>query len=100
MATGVNGLEKVYKFSQDGFFANQLGDFCARATAKLLKIPILIITIVIIRYMKTYFNIYLSNLTLFLLLAMTTKGRFSMIMRRFGVQYKPPTLHKLTFIQL
>ena len=44
MTTGVNGLEEVYKFSQDGFFANEVGDLCARATAKLLKIPIVIIT--------------------------------------------------------
>ena len=42
--TGVNELEEVYKFSQDGFFANEVGDLCARATAKLLKIPIVIIT--------------------------------------------------------
>ena len=42
--TGVNGLEEVYKFSQNGFFAYEVGDFCARATAKLLKIPIVIIT--------------------------------------------------------
>ena len=33
MTTGVNGLEEVYKFSQDGFFANEVGDLCARATA-------------------------------------------------------------------
>ena len=33
MTTGVNELEKVYKFSQDGFFANEVGDLCARATA-------------------------------------------------------------------
>ena len=44
MTTGVNGLEEVYKFSQDGFFANEVGDLCARATAKVLKIPIVIIT--------------------------------------------------------
>ncbi|CAH3165856.1 unnamed protein product [Pocillopora meandrina] len=44
MTTGVNGLEKVYKFSQDGFFANEVGDLCARATAKVLKIPIVIVT--------------------------------------------------------
>ena len=33
MTTGVNELEEVYKFSQDGFFANEVGDLCARATA-------------------------------------------------------------------
>ena len=44
MTTGVNGLEEVYKFSQDGFFANEVGDLCARATAKVLKIPIAIVT--------------------------------------------------------
>ena len=44
MTTGVNELEEVYKFSQDGFFANEVDDLCARATAKLLKIPIVIIT--------------------------------------------------------
>ena len=44
MTTGVDGLEEVYKFSQDGFFADEVGDLCARATAKLLKIPIVIIT--------------------------------------------------------
>ena len=44
MTTGVNELEEVYKFSQDGFFANEVGDLCARATAKLLKISIVIIT--------------------------------------------------------
>ena len=38
MTTGVNGLEDVYKFSRDGFFANEVGDLCARATAKVLKI--------------------------------------------------------------
>ena len=42
--TGVNGLEEVYKFSQNGFFANEVGELCVRATAKLLKIPIVIIT--------------------------------------------------------
>ena len=26
MTTGVNGLEDVYKFSQDGYFANEVGD--------------------------------------------------------------------------
>ena len=36
MITGVDGLEDVYKFSQEGFFANEVGDLCARATAKLL----------------------------------------------------------------
>ena len=36
MITGVDGLDDVYKFSQDGFFANEVGDLCARATAKLL----------------------------------------------------------------
>ena len=44
MTTGVNGLEEVYKFSQDGFLANEVGDLCARATAKVLKIPIAIVT--------------------------------------------------------
>ena len=33
MTTGVNGLEDVYKFSQDGFFVNEVGDLYARATA-------------------------------------------------------------------
>ena len=44
MTTGVNELEEVYKSSQHGFFANEVCDLCARATAKLLKIPIVIIT--------------------------------------------------------
>ena len=44
MTTGVNGLEEVYKFSQDGFFRNEVGDTCARATAKVLKIPIAFIS--------------------------------------------------------
>ena len=35
MTTGVDGLEEVYKFSQGGFFANEVDDLCARATAKL-----------------------------------------------------------------
>ena len=38
MTTGINGSEDVYKFSRDGFFANEVGDLCARATAKVLKI--------------------------------------------------------------
>ena len=44
MTIGVNESEEVYKFSQDGFFTNEVGDLCARATTKLLKIPIVIIT--------------------------------------------------------
>ena len=33
MTIGVNELGEVYKFSQDGSFANEVGDLCARATA-------------------------------------------------------------------
>lgn len=44
MTAGINNLEMVSKFSQSGFFASEVGDLCARATAKLLRIPIIIVT--------------------------------------------------------
>ena len=44
MTFGDNELEEVRRFKQDGFFAHEVGDLCAKAMAKLLKIPIVIVT--------------------------------------------------------
>lgn len=45
MTAGINNLEMVSKFNQSGFFASEVGDLCTRATAKLLRIPIVIVTV-------------------------------------------------------
>ena len=44
MTSAEDQLEQVAKLKQDGFFASEVGDLCARATAKLLRIPIVIVT--------------------------------------------------------
>ena len=44
MTSAEDQLEQVTKFKQDGFFASEVGDLCARATAKILQIPIVIVT--------------------------------------------------------
>ena len=44
MTFGDNELEEVRIFKQDGFFAHEVGDLCAKAMAKLLKIPIVVVT--------------------------------------------------------
>ena len=44
MSSAEDELEQVAKFKQDGFFASEVGDLCARATAKLLQIPVVIVT--------------------------------------------------------
>lgn len=42
MTSAEDELKQVAKFKQDGFFASEVGDLCARATAKLLRIPVLL----------------------------------------------------------
>lgn len=37
-------LTEIEKFVRDGYFAGEVGDICARATAKLLRIPIVLVT--------------------------------------------------------
>ena len=44
MTAGSNNLETVAKFEESGFFASEVGDLCAGATAKLLRIPIIVVT--------------------------------------------------------
>lgn len=44
IASAEDELEQVAKFKQDGFFASEVGDLCARATAKRLRIPVVIVT--------------------------------------------------------
>ena len=44
MTAGSNNLETVAKFKESGFFASEVGDLCASATAKLLRIPIIVVT--------------------------------------------------------
>lgn len=42
--TGNNQLEDVDKFNQDGYFASEVGDLCAKATATLLRVPVVVVT--------------------------------------------------------
>ena len=42
--TGNNHLEEIDKFNQDGYFASEVGDFCAKATATLLRVPVVVVT--------------------------------------------------------
>ena len=42
--TGNNHLEEVAKFNDDGYFASEVGDLCAKATATLLRIPVVVVT--------------------------------------------------------
>ena len=44
MTAGSNNLETVAKFKESVFFASEVGDLCASATAKLWRIPIIIVT--------------------------------------------------------
>ena len=44
MTAGSNNLETVAKFKESVFFASEVGDLCASATAKLLLIPIIVVT--------------------------------------------------------
>ena len=44
MTAGSNNLDTVAKFKECGFFASEVGDLCASATAKLLQIPIIVVT--------------------------------------------------------
>lgn len=44
MTASPNNLETVAKFKESGFFASEVGDLCASATAKLLRIPIIVVT--------------------------------------------------------
>lgn len=37
-------LTEIDLFARDGYFASEVGDICARATAKLLQIPIVLVT--------------------------------------------------------
>lgn len=37
-------LTETEMFARDGYFAGEVGDICARATAKLLRIPIVLVT--------------------------------------------------------
>ena len=42
--TGNNHLEEVAKFNDDGYFASEVGDLCAKATATLLRTPVVVVT--------------------------------------------------------
>ena len=42
--TSSNYLEEVKKFYQDDYFASEVGDLCARAIVRILRIPIVIVT--------------------------------------------------------
>lgn len=37
-------LSEIKMFARDGYFASEVGDICARATAQLLQIPIVLVT--------------------------------------------------------
>lgn len=37
-------LTEIEMLARDGYFAGEVGDICARATAKLLRIPIVLVT--------------------------------------------------------
>ena len=43
LTAGSNNLETVAKFKESVFFASEVGDLCASATAKLLRIPIIVV---------------------------------------------------------
>ena len=44
MTAGSNNLDTVAKFKECGFFASDVDDLFASATAKLLQIPIIVVT--------------------------------------------------------